>query len=248
MADVTLATPTPTSPPAPPTMTPPLDVSLDGRAGRVLFSGGPGVARFTLAAATNGVDRQVLPAAALFREVGGAHGRSGRVVFGRAFNPQQRVLLAEQVGGLGGCVVLGGLCWVWLCMYDGASSCLCCTHMCCTSRKHSTLPIMIYVHVVHTHTIHSCYAQLITPPHHPQEPPPITTTTTTLPLKKQRPCQHRGDFPVVVLCAAIWVAVDAAYTLAYKPVRKVAGPGIPGLAVDAAACAAVVTAAVVLLM
>lgn len=112
----------------------------------------------------------------------------------------------------------------------------------CTSNN----MIIVYNNGTHKHSSVHMFILHHPPPTPNQQGLPTPTPTPT--TKKHRPCQHRGDFPVVVLCAAVWVAVDAAYQLAYKPVRGAAGPGVRGLAVDAAACAAVVTAAVVSLM
>lgn len=62
------------------------DAGLHGKAGRVLFSSGPGLARFTLSGPVNGLPRVVQPAKAAFSPM--ARGRAGVVTFPRGGDPQ----------------------------------------------------------------------------------------------------------------------------------------------------------------
>lgn len=128
------------------------DAGLHGKAGRVLFSGGPGLARFTLSAPSNGLPRVVQPAKAMFST---GVGRAGCVAFPRAVNPRST-------------------------------------------------------------------------PGNPRDTRPGL----------------KPDFPVVILATALWTASSAGYQLLYAPIRNAVGDGPQAMLVDAAAAAAVITAAV----
>lgn len=131
------------------------DAGLHGKAGRVLFSSGPGLVRFTLSGPSNGLPRVVQPAKATFLAALGA-GQTGCVTFPRAVNPR---------------------------------------------------------------------------------PQPLDTRDTRPGLKP--------DFPVVILATALWTASSAGYQLLYAPLRNTVGDGPQGQLFDAAACAAVIAAAVI---